>query len=426
MMHYPQIPIVKTKYNKIFGLDNKAAGQNFVVAIMPFYGYNISDAIVINKAAIDRGLGRTAYYRTYEGEERTYPGGQKDRFERPKPEIAGYRGDEAYKYLDEKGIIEPEFFVGAGDVLVGKTSPPRFLEEISEFGILEEKRRENSEAVRHGESGIVDWVMLTEGEGGSKLVKIRTRTIMIPEIGDKFAARHGQKGVIGLIVDEKDMPFTESGIKPDLCINPHAIPSRMTVGFLLELLAGKAGACDNTFMDSTAFDKVSVKEIKNLLAKQGFKDNGKEVMYDGISGEQMEAQIFTGVVYYQKLKHLVGMKIHARARGPVQILTRQPTEGRAREGGLRFGEMERDCLIGHGASMVLMERLLEESDKTIELVCAKCGMAAIDDQMRKKKYCPLCGGSDIHEVEISYAFRLLLNELKAMGIYPKLKLEDKA
>ena len=425
VMFYPEVPVVQTKYNDIIGVNNKAAGQNFVVAVMSFYGYNINDAILLNKGSVDRGLGRTIYYRTYEAEERRYPGGQKDRFEIPAAEISGFRGEESYRYLDEQGVVEPEFHVESSDVLVGKTSPPRFLEEMGEFGMLEEKRRENSEAVRHGEDGTVDKVMITESEGGNRLVKIKTRKVMVPETGDKFAARHGQKGVIGRIVDSRDMPFTEKGITPDLCINPHALPGRMTVGFLLETLGGKVGALKGKIVDSTAFDSDPVDELKKELKSHGFRSDGKEVLYDGVTGEKIEAEIFIGVVYYQRLKHLVANKMHARARGPVQILTRQPTEGRAREGGLRFGEMERDCLIGHGASMLLMERLLEESDKITELICEKCGMIAIDDQIRKKRYCLVCGSSDIHPIEISYAFKLLINEMKAMGIYPRIKLGDK-
>lgn len=426
IMFYPQIPIAQTKYNKVIGLEKKAAGQNFVVAVIPYKGYNISDAVVINRASIERGLGRTLSYRTYEDEERRYPGGQKDKFETPKAEIAGYRGEEDYKYLDETGIIEPEFEVKGGDVLVGKTSPPRFLEEVGEIGVVEEKRRENSMALKHGETGKIDWVMVTEAIGGNRLLKIRTREIMIPEIGDKFAARHGQKGVVGLLVDNENMPFTESGIIPDMCMNPHAIPARMTAGYMLELLGAKAASMRGTSCDATAFDNEPEKKMKELLEDYGFKSTGKEIMYDGETGKRIEAEIFIGVVYYQRLKHLVANKIHARARGPVQILTRQPTEGRAREGGLRFGEMERDCLIGHGTSMLLMERLLKESDKVVELVCRKCGMIAINDQIRKKQFCPACGSSEVYPIEISYAFKLLINELKSMCIYPKLILGDKA
>jgi len=425
LMYYPQEALVQTKFSELIGVNRTAAGQNLVIAVMPFYGYNINDAVIVNKASIDRGLFRTVSYRTYVSEERSYPGGQKDRFEKPVTEISGFRGEEAYRYLDNEGIIEPEFDVESSDVLVGKSSPPRFLEEMAEFGMIEEKRRENSCAVRRAESGTIDKVIITESEGGNRLVKIKVRKVMMPEIGDKVASRHGQKGVIGLIVPASEMPFSENGIIPDLCINPHALPGRMTVGFNLETMAGKAGALYGEAVDATPFDAVPEKKLKEILEKHGFKPDGKEIMYDGKTGNKINAEIFTGVNYYQRLKHLVANKIHARGRGPVQILTRQPTEGRTREGGLRFGEMERDCLIGHGTAMLLKERLLEESDKIVQLVCENCGMTAIDDVIRNKKYCMVCGSDKVYPVEVSYAFKLLLDEMKAMGIYPRIKLQSK-
>ncbi len=426
ILYYTQEPLVQTRYMNIVGLDKKAAGQNFVVAVMPYYGYNIDDGLVLNKAAVERGLARSVYFRTYSTEERTYPGGQKDKFQLIGPEVQGYRGEEEYKNLDEDGIIEPEFEVKSGEVIVGKTSPPRFIEDTGEFGLIEEKRRENSLTVKKGEQGKIDWVIITQGQGGSRLIKVRTRSIMIPEIGDKFSARHGQKGVVGLLAESNDMPFSDRGIIPDLCVNTHAIPSRMTASFLLECIGAKKAALKGEIQDATAFEKVDEEAIKKVLKEYGFREDGKEVLYDGKTGRRIEAEIFTGIIYYQKLKHLVANKMHVRARGPIQILTRQPTEGRGREGGLRFGEMERDCLIGHGTSMLLMERLLEESDKVTEYVCTHCGMIAVDDKIRKKKYCPVCGSTDVVPIEMSYAFKLLLNEMKSMGVYPKLEVGDKA
>jgi len=426
IMHYPQTPMALTKQARLIGAHRRPAGQNLVVAIMPYYGYNMEDAIIINKASIERGIGRTTFYRTYTAEERRYPGGQKDRFETPKAEIQGFRGEESYRFLGEDGIINPEAEVKGGDVLVGKTSPPRFLEEVGELSMVEEKRRENSVILRHGEDGTVDAVMITEAPTGNKLVKVRVRSQKIPEIGDKFASRHGQKGVVGLIVAQHDMPFNEQGITPDIIMNPHAVPSRMTIGHVLEILGCKASCYSGKEFDPTAFEPRDTESVKKVLLAHGFRPNGKEVYYNGRNGERLTADIFVGVTYYQRLKHLVSNKMHARSRGPVQILTRQPTEGRAREGGLRFGEMERDTLIGHGASMLLLERLLKESDVVVELICENCGSIAVDDEIRKKRYCPVCDSTDVQPIEMSYAFKLLLNELKALSINPKLMLEDKA
>jgi DNA-directed RNA polymerase subunit B len=427
-MLYPQTPTVSTKAINLLGLDDRPTGQNCIVAVLPFEGYNIEDAIVFNKSSVERGLGRTFFYRVYEAEAKQYPGGMKDNFELPESDanIRGYRGEKAYRLLEHDGAIIHEAVVTGGDILIGRTSPPRFMEEYKEFEVKGPYRRDTSIGVRPSENGVVDTVIMTQSVEGGKMYKIRVRDMRVPEIGDKFASRHGQKGVIGMLVNQEDLPYSEDGVVPDIMINPHAFPSRMTVGQFMESLGGKAASLRGTIVDGSAFLGEKFDSIKNVLEQYGFKHTGKETMYDGRTGKKFPADVYMGVVYYQKLHHMVADKIHSRARGQVQMLTKQPTEGRARGGGLRFGEMERDCLIAYGASMMLKDRLLEESDKAEINVCERCGLLAYYDVKQRRFICRVCGEkSKISSVVIAYAFKLLLQEMMSLNVAPRLLAKEK-
>ena len=423
ILTYGQQPIVETNtFDTLLG--NHPIAQNMVIALASFDGYNIEDAVIMNKASVDRGLGRSTYMRTYKTEAQRYWGGQKDEIGIPDKDVRGYRREEVYSHLDEDGLANPETKVDSDDVLVGKTSPPKFLgsgggEEI-QMGLAD--RRETSLSVRHGEQGKVDKVMISETGDGDKLIKTKMREYRIPELGDKFATRHGQKGTIGMLAPEENMPFTKQGITPDMIMSTHAVPSRMTVSQIIELIGGKVGALRGEPVDGTAYHNEDKDKLRDQLEELGFERSGKETMYNGVTGEEMEAEIMVGPGFYLKLSHMVGDKVHARARGPVTLLTKQPTEGRSQEGGLRLGEMEKDVFVGHGASMLLKERF--GADETEIEVCQNCGSVAIHDREENKHYCPNCESGDLDQTEIPHAFLLLMNELKSMMMDTEIELED--
>ncbi len=429
LLFYPQEPLVYTQLHKYGNVEKHLYGENFVIAMSTYYGYNMSDAIVLNKASVERGLARSVFYSTYVDEERRYPGGQKDRFAIPSPTAENYLGSDAYTKLGEDGLVEPEEYVKEGDVVIGKVSPPRFLEErLSVVGGFEGKVRDASLQLKKlGEDGYVDSVAISETPGATKIVKVKIRSLRIPQNGDKFSSRHAQKGVVALLVPQEDMPFSDKGTIPDILVNPHSIPTRMTFGHLLEVLTGKAASLTGEKIDGTGF-RSDGKEIINkygeILKKYGFDETGEETFYDGITGRPFKAKVFTGVIYYLRLYHMVSNKIQVRSKGKVQLLTHQPTEGRARQGGLRFGEMERDVLIGYGASLLLKDRLLDQSDKTNIWVCKECGSIGYYDYIKKTPICPVCKSTNLEEVEVSYAFKLLLDEIKSMHINPTITLGE--
>jgi DNA-directed RNA polymerase subunit B' len=421
ILHYPQKPIVRS-----FIYDNLnfyPSGQNFVVAIMPYEGYNMSDALVINKASIERGFGRSTYFRTYSTTELHYPGNLKDEICIPSKDVVGYRTEENYANLEEDGSVFPEADLSENDVVIGKISPPKFLLEMEEISIAKSKK-ENSLPVRQGERGKADGVFISVDGDGRRIVQVRVRDNRLLEVGDKLSTTHGQKGVVGMIVPEENLPFAASGVKPDLIFNPHGIPSRMTVGYLIELLAGKTGSLSGKTMDGTAFsERQTVEQLEKTLVDLGFRHDGKETLYDGVTGKPIGAKIFIGNMYYLKLKYMVANKIQVRASGKVTLLTRQPTEGRAKGGALRMGEMEKDALVSHGTSLLLKERF--SSDNVIVYICPICGVFGIKDKVKRKDICPICGNSKLEPVEVSYASKLLFEELMAMHLFPHFMLKNK-
>lgn len=423
LLHYPQNPIVNSIMHELSDYEKHPSGQNIVVAVMSYKGYNMEDAIVVNKGSIERGLGRATYFRPMVTEELRYSGGLVDEISLPDKDVKGFKSENDYRFLEGDGVIYPEASVGEGDVVIGKTSPPRFLSGADSFNLGADSRRESSVTLQHGEEGIVDFVLITENSEGNKLVEVKLRDQRIPEVGDKFTSRHGQKGVVGLIVPTADMPFSTSGVVPDLIFSPHGIPTRMTIAHIIELVAGKTGAMSARNIRGTVYDSEPEEAIRKELLSYGFRDNGTETLFDGITGKKFDVKIYIGDMYYLRLKHMVANKIHSRARGPIQLLTRQPTEGRAKEGGLRLGEMEKDTFVAHGASMLLKERF--DSDKTVVPVCEECGMIAVYDEYKRRSYCQMCGESEINNIEISYAFKLILDEFKSLGLYPKITLKNK-
>jgi len=419
ILHYPQRPLVRSFIYD--ALNVYPAGQNLVVAVMPFEGYNLEDAVVLNKASIDRGIGRSTYFRPYSVTELQYAGGLKDEIVVPNKDVSGYRTEASYRFLEDDGIAYPEADMNEGEVIIGRTTPPKFLSEAKDISI--QAKKDASAVIRQEERGTVDAIFITADEEGNKVVQVRTRDTRMPEPGDKFSAPHGQKGIVGMIADGQDIPFSSKGVRPDLIFNPHGIPSRMSIGYMLEVLAGKTAALTGKIIDGTPFTGASLEEIESQLHEAGFRFDGKETMYNGVTGKKMESKIYVGNMYYLRLKRMVKNLMHARASGKVALLTRQPIEGRAKGGGLRLGEMEQQALAGHGAALLLKERY--DSDKTVIFICKNCGSMAYDDQLHNKVVCPICGENESEPIEISYAYKLLYDELLGLGIHTTFELKNK-
>ena len=421
VLHYTQKPIVKSYTQDLFG-DHITGGQNVVIAILNYDGYNMSDGIVFNRASVDRGLCRVSHFRPYSSERLRYSAGQVDRITVPDKEVQGYTLEDDYKYLDSDGLVNPETSVNGGEVLVGKTSPPRFLSKLESFSTAANIRKDTSTRVKFGENGIVSKVILTESQNGNPLVNVEVRDTRPISIGDKVSSRHGQKGVVGYLANPEDMPFSSSGTVPDVIFNPFGM-RRMTVSHLMESLGAKVAALNGRYVDGTPFSGEKTEDIRKELEEAGFRENGTETLYDGRTGKEYEAKIFVGNIYYLRLKHQVADKVQSRARGRVALLTRQPTAGKAMEGGLRFGDMEKDTLIAHGASLLLKERF--DSDIDSVYVGEKTGDIAEYNPVSDKFESVLEPQENVSKVRIAYGFKLLLEQLKSMGIRPHVKLKSK-
>ena len=405
IMHYPQKPLVTTRAAKALCGDDLPAGTQAIVAIMCFGGYNQEDSLLFNKSAIDRGMFRSTTYRTYASSNSSTRQAPASEFK--KQEIYG----DVTSTLDADGLTFPNTQIEKGKAIFCNVTDGKKHPHVT-------KNKKSS--------GVVDATILFQNSNGGQTAKTRIREQRIPEIGDKFSSRHGQKGTLGMMYRQEDLPFTAEGIVPDLIVNPHAIPSRMTIGHVFECVASKLATLLGVRADATAFSHDSVESVCAMLKKAGYSEDGKEVMYHPFTGKRLKGRVFIGPTFYQRLKHMVEDKIHARAKGKIVGLTRQPVDGRANGGGLRWGEMERDCGVAHGAAAVLHERMMISSDKYDAPICEKCGLigTVIQDSTFEQRKCNMCGDTKIHTIQMPYAGKLMMQELMSMGISPQLVIKE--
>jgi len=443
VLQYGQIPLVKSRYLEHIHNEENSSGENTIVAVMCYTGYNVEDAILINQGALDRGLFRTTYYTTYEAHEekaKTNTNTTEKVFANIENEsnIIGTKPGYDYSKLDKYGIVRENTEINDKTVLIGETV----------HSGNDTRKVDASKTPKKGQLGFVDKTFITEGGEGTRIAKVRIRETRIPNIGDKMASRNGQKGTVGMVIPEADMPFTKDGIRPDIIINPHAIPSRMTIGQLIECVIGKASLMYGGFADCTAFNNKGskVQFFGEMLTRAKFHSSGNEILYNGFTGEQIDTEIFIGPTYYMRLKHMVKDKINYRALGPRTALTRQPVSGRANDGGLRIGEMERDSVISHGACEFLRESMMERGDKYFMAVCNTTGLLAIYNPTKKLFFSPMADGpvkfvgsleNDRMNIEnvtkfgrsfsiicVPYSLKLLMQELQTMNIQLRIITDD--
>ncbi len=427
LLCYPQVPFVSPFMSRFYGAQSMPSGQNIIVAIMTYTGYNQEDSIMINRGSLERGLFRSIFYRTYKDEDRkNQSSGEEERFDRPDPQLTKQMKNANYSKLAADGFVPENVYVGNDDILIGKVVPLRVPTGMV-IPAGTKRFRDVSRTMRNNEVGYVDRIFRNRNGEGYSLAKVRVRQDRIPEIGDKFSSRHGQKGTVGMILNTEDMPQTASGLVPDIIINPHCIPSRMTIAQLMETLLGKICAELGCLGDGTPFNDVTIENLEHILRDVlGLEPHGNEILYNGYTGRQMETSIYMGPCYYQRLRHCSADKLHSRSSGPLVMLTRQPAEGRAREGGLRFGEMERDCVIAHGITEFTKERFMECSDLFRCWSCRDCGLLAIANAKEGIWQCRGCGNTtNFSAIEIPYAYKLLLQELETMSISSRIITQGK-
>ena len=417
VLTYPARPLVDTRVMSLLQLNKIPSGTPIIVAIMTHSGYNQEDSVMFNKGSLDRGLFQATIYHTEKDEDKKIHGDEEIRCKPDKSKTRCIKFGN-YDKLGSNGVIPENTLVENNDIIIGKVVP---IKENRNDHTKVIKYEDQSRCYRTNEETYVDKNYLEKNGDGYNFCKVRLRAVRKPVIGDKFSSRHGQKGTVGNIIPECDMPFTSDGVKPDIIINPHAIPSRMTIAQLKETLLGKVLVELGMFGDGTSFSNLSIKEISKELLKNGYEQNGNELLYNGLTGEQIEVGVFMGPCFYQRLKHMVNDKQHSRSIGPMVNLTRQPAEGRARDGGLRFGEMERDCAVSHGASRFTKGRLYDASDKFSVYSCKKCGMIAAFNNSKNIHHCKMCDNrTDFDYVELPHACKLLFQELITMNVAPRI------
>ena len=441
VLSYGQIPLIKSRYMEYINNEEQPYGVNAIVAIMSYTGYNVEDAILINEASVARGIFRTTYYSMYESREESskITGSTSSKFANiQKNNVIKMKQGFDYSFLDDHGLVKENTELNDKIIVIGKINSNL---ENKDLWI------DDSVKTKKGQLGFVDKSFITLGEEGFNIAKVRIREERIPAIGDKMASRSGQKGTLGLIIPEQDMPFTNDGVRPDLIINPHALPSRMTIGQIVESLFGKVCTSYGAFGDCTAFQVKgsNYSTYAPLLVKEGFHSSGNQLLYNGMTGEQLEANIYIGPTYYMRLKHMVKDKINYRARGPNTSLTRQPVQGRANDGGLRIGEMERDGILGHGMSYFLNESFLVRGDEFYIAVCNKTGAIAIYNDSKNLFLSPYADGPiqfvnnpdgsqniknlskfgrSFSILRVPYSLKLLMQELQVMNVQMRIITDD--